>query len=68
MVLASALASRVVQAATSADAHQLASGAGEAARSAHPILMGLVHIVFVIIMVSFAAIVLTTLSNPRQRR
>ena len=58
-------AQATAQAAAQADAARLASGARDVAQQAHPILVPLVHIVFIIVLVSFGGIILTTFINPR---
>lgn len=51
-----------------AEAAQLASGACAAAHKSHPFLVTLAHVVFIIVMVSFGAILLKTLVDPSNRQ
>lgn len=58
----------VAMAAPNAEAAQLASGASSAAQKAHPFLMTLAHVVFILVLVTFGATLLKTLTSPRNPR
>ena len=55
----------VAQAVPNTEAAQLASGACSAAHKAHPFLVTLAHIIFIVVMVCFGAVLLRTLIDPR---
>lgn len=59
------LSGAVARAASQADAAHLQSGALQAAHQAHPVLVTLAHIVFIIVLVSFGGVILTSFINPR---
>ena len=51
-----------------AEGARLSSGAADTAYQAHPILTGIVHGLFIILVVSLSAIILSSLVNPRSFR
>jgi len=66
--LALTLLSCTAKAAQVADAAQLSSGAANVAQQAHPVFIGIIHTIFIIIVVSMAAMVFSAVTNPRSTR
>jgi hypothetical protein len=66
--MALVLFSSIAQAAQEAAARQLASGAGDPANQSHPILAAIIHVIFIIVVVSVAATLFSAFINPQSNR